>query len=336
MSKGLSENKCKVSARHRRSWQGAPTTRIHGYSEEAQRSQGRRGPAKHCSYSRTGPKVRPDQSQRRGFTLVELMVAALMTVFVLSAVTMSLSQLSRAKAGSREQLAAHLRADAALNAVRRDVISVLRDQDLFWTRLLLTDHSVSSPYGQMDRDEILVFNAQLRPIRDLDFIGDGAEFEAHLRIEEDPDGIVLWRRRDAVPDKYPRGGGVATPLISGVVSLGIEAYDGELWNPSWDSDFDGLPLAIRVTVVASGCRDGQDPYDSTLAILRTVIPIDRVPPPFEPPAQDEQDDADGDGLPDTPADGELPGGIDGEPIDIPGGTLPPDDSPDTGISQGGR
>ncbi|TDJ57100.1 MAG: prepilin-type N-terminal cleavage/methylation domain-containing protein, partial [Planctomycetota bacterium] len=138
MSKGLSENKCKVSARHRRSWQGAPTTRIHGYSEEAQRSQGRRGPAKHCSYSRTGPKVRPDQSQRRGFTLVELMVAALMTAFVMSAVTMSLSQLSRAKAGGREQLAAHLRADAALNAVRRDVISVLRDQDLFWTRLLLT------------------------------------------------------------------------------------------------------------------------------------------------------------------------------------------------------
>ncbi len=288
------------------------------------------------------------QPHRPGFTLVELMVAALMTAFVLGAVSMSLSQLSRAKSGSRAQLAAYLRADAALNAVRRDVVSVLRDQDLFWTRLLLTDHSISSPYGQMDRDEILVFNSQLRPIRDLDFIGDGAEFEAHLRIEEDPDGIVLWRRRDAVPDEYPRGGGVATPLISGVVSLGIEAYDGELWNPSWDSDFDGLPLAIRVTVVASGCRDGQDPYDSTLAILRTVIPIDRVPPPIEPPAEDE-DDTDGDGLPDTPADGELPGGIDGELIDIPGGTLPsfsdpgagrgiqpPSDSPATGISQGAR
>jgi prepilin-type N-terminal cleavage/methylation domain-containing protein len=288
-------------------------------------------------------------NRRRGFTLVELMVAALMTAFVLGAVTMSLSQLSRAKFGAREQLAAHLRADAALNAVRRDVISVLRDPDLFWTRLLLTDHSISSPYGQMDRDEILVFNSQLRPIRDLDFIGDGAEFEAHIRIEEDADGIVLWQRRDAVPDEYPRGGGVATPLISGVVSLGIEAYDGELWNPSWDSDFDGLPLAIRVTVVASGCRDGADPYDSTLAILRTVIPIDRVPPPNEPPAEDDPEDADGDGEPDQPADGGLPGGIDGDPGDFPGGTLPPfsdpgsgrglqppDDSPGTGISEGGR
>ncbi len=289
------------------------------------------------------------QPHRRGFTLVELMVAALMTAFVLGAVSMSLSQLSRAKSGGREQLTAHLRADAALNTVRRDIVTVLRDQDLFWTRLLLTDHSISSPYGPLDRDEILVFNAQLRPIRDLDFIGDGAEFEAHLRIEENPDGIILWRRRDAVPDEYPRGGGVATPLISGVVSLGMEAYDGDLWYPSWDSDFDGLPLAIRVTVVASGCRDGQDPYASILATLRTVIPIDRVPPPIEPPAEDEDDqDPDGDGVPDELCPGEVPEGIEGEPA-APGGTLPPlsdpgggrgikppDDIPDTGVSRGLR
>jgi len=271
------------------------------------------------------------------------MVAAVMSAFVLGAVSMSLSQLSRAKSGGREQLAAHLRADAALNAVRRDVVSVLRDPDLFWTRLLLTDQSITSPYGPLDRDEILVFNSQLRPIRDLDFMGDGAEFESHLRIEEDDDGIVLWRRRDAVPDDYPRGGGVAIPLISGVVSLSMEAYDGELWYPSWDSDFDGLPLAIRVTVVASGCRDGQDPYGSTMAILRTVIPIDRVPPPFEPPAEDEDDqDADGDGLPDELGPGEVPEGIQapatpgGTPgtLTIPdggGGVRPPTNSPSTGV-----
>ena len=279
------------------------------------------------------------RTHRRGFTLVELMVAALMTTFVLGAVSMSLSQLSRAKSGGRAQLAAHLRADAALNAVRRDVVSVLRDQDLFWTRLLLTDHSISSPYGQMDRDEILVFNSQLRPIRDLDFIGDGAEFEAHLRIEEDPDGIILWRRRDAVPDEYPRGGGVATPLISGVVGLSMEAYDGDLWYPSWDSDFDGLPLAIRVTVAASGCRDGRDPYASTLALLRTVIPIDRVPPPVEPPAEDE-DDQDPDGVPDELGPGEVPEGI--QVPALPGGNVPsfpvPGDGggtppPDTGVSR---
>ena len=252
--------------------------------------------------------------RRPGFTLIELVLAGVMTAFVLGAVSLSLSQLSRAKSGGRQLLAAHLRADAALTAIRRDIITVLRDRDLFWTRLLLTDHAVSTPYGTMDRDEILVFNTNLRPIRDLDFIGDGLEFETQIRIDEDSLGPVLWRRRDAVPDEYPRGGGVASPLVSGVVSLSMEAYDGDLWYQDWDSDFDGLPLAIRVTVVASGCRDGEDPYDSPMAILRTVVPIDRVPPPEEPPADEDQqadDDTEQDG---TGAQGDdaLPPGL-GQP-----------------------
>ncbi len=244
--------------------------------------------------------------RRAGFTLIELLLAGVMTAFVLGAVSLSLSQLSRAKSGGRQLLAAHLRADAALTAVRRDVITLLRDRDLFWTRLLLTDHSVSTPYGRMDRDEIIVFNTNLRPIRDLDFIGDGIEFETQIRIDEDSLGPVLWRRRDAVPDEYPRGGGIASPLVNGVVSLAMEAYDGDLWYQDWDSDFDGLPLAIRVTVVASGCRDGANPFDSPLAILRTVVPIDRVPPPDEPPAdEDEPSDDTDQGDEDAPDAGDV-------------------------------
>ncbi len=257
---------------------------------------------------------------RRGFTLVELMVAGLITAFVIGAVSVSLSQLGRAKSSSRTLLAAYLRADSALTALRRDIVSVLRDSDLFWTRLLLEDHAVSTPLGPMDRDELLLFSSQLRPIRDLDFIGDGSEFETHYRIDEDEIGPVLWKRRDAVPDEYPRGGGVATPLIAGVVGLALEAYDGDLWYPMWDSDFDGLPLAIRATVVASGCRDGADPFESPLAILRTVIPIDRVPLPQEPPAEDDEDEA-----PDDQQDG-TDGALDGDAT-----VAPPDPSDLRGI-----
>ena len=88
--------------------------------------------------------TRGDQPRgRRGFTLVEMMVAAMMTAFVVGAVSVSLSQLGRAKSSSRTLLSAHLRADSALTALRRDIASVLRDPDLFWTRLLLEDHTAA-------------------------------------------------------------------------------------------------------------------------------------------------------------------------------------------------
>ena len=97
------------------------------------------------------------------------------------------------------------------------------------------------------------------------------EFETQYRIEEDELGSVLWQRRDAVPDEFPRGGGIATPRVEGVISLGIEAYDGNTWYDQWDSDIDGLPWALRVTVMASGHRADESPYDAPTAILRTVV-----------------------------------------------------------------
>ena len=231
---------------------------------------------------------RPGQSHR-GFTLVEVMVAGIITVFLLGSMSMSLSQLAKAKASTTQRLAVHLRADAALESLRREIVSVIRSDDLFWSRLLLEDDAISSSVGRLDRDEILVFSTRFRPIHPVEFSGEGMEYESQFRIEDDEVGPVLWHRRDAVPDEYPRGGGTATPLVDGLISLSIEAYDGQQWYEQWDSDLDGLPMAIRVTVAASGHALGDEAYDERLpiAILRTVIPIDRVLPPLDPNAQDE-------------------------------------------------
>ena len=231
---------------------------------------------------------RPGQSHR-GFTLVEVMVAGVITAFLLGSVSMSLSQLAKAKAGTTQRLAAHLRADAALESLRREIVSVIRSDDLFWSRLLIEDDAISSSVGRLDRDEILVFSTRFRPVHPVEFSGEGMEYESQFRIEDDEVGPVLWHRRDAVPDEYPRGGGTATPLVDGLISLSIEAYDGQQWYEQWDSDLDGLPMAIRVMVAASGHALGDDAYDERLpiAILRTVIPIDRVLPPLDPNAEDE-------------------------------------------------
>ncbi len=220
---------------------------------------------------------RPTQFHR-GFTLVEVMVAGIITAFLLSTVSMSLSQVTKAKVVANQRLAAHQRADAALDSLRREIASVIRSDDLFWTRLLIQDDELSSPVGRLDRDEILLFSTRLRPIHPVEYSGEGMEYESQFRIEDDDLGPVLWHRRDAVLDEYPRGGGTATPLVDGIVSLSIEAYDGQQWYEQWDSDIEGLPMAVRVTVAAGGHTPGNDAYaaHAPIAILRTVIPIDRV------------------------------------------------------------
>jgi type II secretory pathway pseudopilin PulG len=225
-----------------------------------------------------------------GFTLVEVMLAAVISTFVLGSITVSLSQLSRAKDSSKTRLDAHLRADAALNAIRRDIVSVIRSDDLFWTRLLIRPDTVRTPIGDLDRDEILVFNNQLRAIHDIDFNGEGMQYETQYRVAMSDAGAFLWQRRDPVPDEHPLAGGIATPLVEGIVALRFEAYNGTEWFREWDSDDRGLPEAVRITLIASGNRNGQDIWDAPLAHLRTVVAIDRVLQPadhFEPDEDEE-------------------------------------------------
>ncbi len=215
---------------------------------------------------------------KRGFTIIELVVAIMIAAIISGAVASSLSQLGRARNISRIRMTASRRASDALESIRRDVQSAVRSDDLFDTRLRLAPETVRSTVGEVDRDQLLLFNTRLRPIRTIDYSGEGDEYETQYRIEEDRDGPALWRRRDAVPDEFEDAGGIAEPIGDGVIGVRFEAFDGQSWIQEWDSDVDGLPISIRATVTASGARPGEDALNDprSLAVMRTEIPIDRV------------------------------------------------------------
>lgn len=238
------------------------------------------------------------QTRRAGFTLIELLVAGIITSLVLASVAFSLSNLAGSKNSAKRRMQAFLRADAALESLRSDVASVLRKSDLFFTRFVIEDDRIATDRGTKDRDMILLFSTKLRSIHEIDFTGEGMEYETQYRVIEDQLGPVLWQRRDAVPDEFYDGGGYVTPIAEGVISISFEAYDGEEWLEYWDSDIDGLPLAVRITVEASGHGQGEDCYASNmpLAMMRTVVAIDRVPPPPPPEPEEDEEGAAEDGL----------------------------------------
>ncbi len=233
---------------------------------------------------------------RLGFTLVELIVAGMVSVIIVGAITISLSKIGKGREITSRRLDAHIRATLALDAVRRDVASVMRSADLFETRVLIQDGSVSNRLGDLDRDELLVFSNRLTTARPADrYQGEGNEYETQIRIMDDELGSALWMRRDPVPDRNPDAGGVAIPSVDGVVSLQLEAYDGESWYPDWDSDLYGIPWAVRVSVTAAGRKNGDDEIfdNEAFVTLRTTVAIDRIiPPPDEEEASKEETAAD--------------------------------------------
>jgi type II secretion system protein J len=252
---------------------------------------------------------------RRGFTLIELVVAGTVAALVLGAVTFSLSQVGRARLIATERTEAFQRAGTALENLRRDVAAVMRDEDLFLSRFLLTTDEPSVRNGGNDRSDLLLFSESLRPIQPIEYQGEGREYETHYRIEDDDLGAALWRRRDGVPDEVPDGGGVAEPVADGVVGLLVEASDGlGSWRTEWDSDVDGIPMLVRITVTAVGTPVGEDAMrDTTEVTLRTMVAVDRViePKEDEPPPETGANPMAGGAPPGAPGAAAPPGGMGG-------------------------
>lgn len=217
----------------------------------------------------------------RGFTLAELLVAIIMLGVLSTATYLSISQVirSRDRAGARAE--AFGRANLAADLIARDAANALRDSDLLSAKVAITRDGKP---GQ-GLDGLLLFAHIDRPIRaaGVQAEGDEAEVQYKLRPSEvsadrsaaAANAMVLWRRRAPVPDEYPDAGGVATPLVEGVKSLTLQAYDGTTWLDEWDSDLDGLPHALRLVVTAI------DDQGRDTVTARRIIAMDRVPVPPE-------------------------------------------------------
>ncbi len=216
-------------------------------------------------------------SKTRAFTIVELVVALLVGVIVAGATTTALTQFSRGKARATARREAFARAEAAASLIASDIIEAARDQDPTFTRLAIAD---GGEFGQDASDSILILARSMRVQARDPGLPSGGEGEVQYRLDTTAQGLALWRRTDAPADEFLDAGGVARPVVPGVVELSIEADDGTQWVPSWESDADGVPYAVRITVVATS-----DDKTAQSKARRTVA-LDRTPAPFVPPIED--------------------------------------------------
>lgn len=201
-------------------------------------------------------------------------MAVVISAGIAGASLVAISQSVRARDASAQRQQAFSRASAAAARIAQDAASIIRTGDLFDTRLLLADASA----GNDAADELLLFCSSERPLRAATDQPEGGVYEVQHRLQshlsERAPGLILWRRADPIPDDVTDGGGIAAPIVPGLRSLSIEAFDGSAWQPTWDSDLSGYPYALRITVSAT------DDQSRRTAFARRTVAFDRTPLPY--------------------------------------------------------
>ena len=141
----------------------------------------------------------PSARARAGFTLVELIVAAVIAALVAGSAVGAVSQMLKLKSKSAARQQAYERADVAAARIALDLCNIVRHHNLQFARVTVSDGGA----GDTAHDGLLLLTRSSRPVRNEEDGVEGGEYEVQYRVGPmggQDNAQALWRRCDPAHD----------------------------------------------------------------------------------------------------------------------------------------
>ncbi|MBN1126378.1 MAG: prepilin-type N-terminal cleavage/methylation domain-containing protein [Sedimentisphaerales bacterium] len=205
----------------------------------------------------------------KGFTLIEMVVASVIGVFITVVTVGTL----RTVAAARESITAATTATDEIRFVcrllRTDLANLYRDSRIDRIRLV---GSVEET-GGTSLSSLTMWVTSGTPARRSQPEGDVYEVQYSLTPGEE--GMVLMRRvcpivtvpRDD-EDYVESAGGMLTTLAENIVTFQIQYYDGYEWLDQWPEEQEVLPELLQITLIGRLPNDseGKRPIVRSIAV----------------------------------------------------------------------
>lgn len=178
-----------------------------------------------------------------GFTLVELLVALMVTVLLVGSAAAMLRSVARAREVMETRVHGGQEASVALRAITSALRNAYRP---------VTDDDVLLEGGLERSEPFPVARVHFRAVdRRIIRVGqpESDVHEIEFFIRDDGRNSTLMRRTDPTRNPPPDGGGVVEPLASDIVGLNVQYLDGQKWLDRWPESEKRWPTAINVCLI---------------------------------------------------------------------------------------
>ncbi len=183
-------------------------------------------------------------SKKRGFTLVEVMIASVIGAFVaLVAVgTLKAISVSAEMVESNINTAAEVRFSTRM--ISTDLLNLYRDRDLRNTKFVGTVEETE--YGQTGC--LTFYTVGRTKARFGQPEGDVYEVEYYLMKNDEE--LLLMRRLWPNPDEEAQPGGILSVIAENIDVFEVRYFDGQDWQTEWPEEMRSVPELVEVTIVA--------------------------------------------------------------------------------------
>ena len=201
-------------------------------------------------------------SKRTGFTLVEVLVASTIGVFIAMVAVGAL----RAIIASAEMVDSNINAAAevrfAANMIARDLRNLYNDDDIESTKFIGTVEALEDN----NYTSYLIFYTLGRTKARIDQ-PEGDLYEVEYYLMQEGEASSLMRRLWPNPSEYLEPGGILTVIAEDIATFEVQYFDGEEWFEEWPEEMQTLPDLVSISISANQPDRSNPPSESIIVNL---------------------------------------------------------------------
>jgi len=201
-------------------------------------------------------------SKRTGFTLVEVLVASTIGVFIAMVAVGAL----RTIIASAEMVDSNINAAAevrfAANMIARDLQNLYNDDDIESTKFIGTVEALE----EGNYTSYLIFYTLGRTKARIDQ-PEGDLYEVEYYLMQEGEASLLMRRLWPNPSEELEPGGILTIIAEDIATFEVQYFDGEEWSEEWPEEMQAMPELVSISIVAKQPDRSNPPSESIIVNL---------------------------------------------------------------------